>query len=85
MKAVLVINRSDSRCGYCGKPAFPDQLVHDDRAGWSGVIRGGGCGVRWTHVGSDYRGGGIEEATQRMRPDLEWIDEYIPPRMGGVS
>lgn len=74
MAEALVINRSDSRCGKCGRPAYPQQQAHLDEAGYG--PRGKGCGVRWRYVTSDYVGTGIEEATRAMRPDLEWFNRW---------
>jgi hypothetical protein len=75
---ILFINKSDSFCGSCGRPANPSEETHetvwsfgglrDDK--WAQV----GCGVKWKYVGSEYVGGGIEEAVRNMRPDLEWTD-----------
>lgn len=74
----LFINKSDSFCGACGKPANPAEETHETVWGYGGLRNDKwaqkGCGVRWTHVGSEYRGGGIESAVRNMRPDLEWTE-----------
>lgn len=70
---VLFINRSDSVCGVCGEPAIPHELSHMTRCGYN---PGEGCGAVWTHVSSHYRGGGIEQAAQDTRLDLEWVDFF---------
>jgi hypothetical protein len=67
----LVINRSDSKCGACGRGADPHERSHDTILEWGD--KGAGCGVLWRHLDSDYRGAGIPEAAMAMRPDLTWI------------
>lgn len=71
---VLIINRTDSKCGACGRGADPYAKSHDKVIGYK---PGPGCGATWTHVTSSYRGGGIEEATLEMRPDLDWFDGVV--------
>lgn len=71
----LVINRSDSRCGNCRKGASPHAEAHVDIVDYKSVP-GGGCGVRWRYLTSDYTGAGIEQAARDMRPDLEWFDQW---------
>lgn len=50
--AVIYINRSNSRCGECGKGAFPSENAHLTQAGYVRGVKG--CGAIWTAVGSDY-------------------------------
>lgn len=71
----LVIDRSASYCGNCGKDANPNQETHRDITGYN-PEPGGGCGVRWKHVTSSYFGDNIEQAVRDMRPDLEWIEMF---------
>jgi len=59
----LIINRSDSRCGNCGKSANPAEAKHDTVIGYN---PGPGCGQRWVLVDTDYLG--LDPT--RTRPDL---------------
>lgn len=72
MSGLLVINRSDSRCGECGKPCDPHAKAHDVLLGWGPTNGDPGCGAEWDRVGSDYAGPDMEAAVRRMRPDLTW-------------
>lgn len=69
-RVLLIINRSDSKCGACNTGTDPNALYHAVQTGYG---TGGlpGCGARFTHVTSHYVG--VEEAARRMRPDLEWV------------
>lgn len=69
---ILFINRSDSKCGACGGDADPREKAHVQPMGYA---QRPGCGAVWSHVGSQYRGAGIEETSQEMRPDLIWTDQ----------
>jgi hypothetical protein len=51
--AQIIINRSDSRCGNCGKPAFMEENGHYTIAGYKDNGKPG-CGESWDSVGSDY-------------------------------
>lgn len=74
MTAVLRIGRSSSHCGECGRGANPHQLTHDTVLSWSREEAAKpGCGVRWTHVESEYIGPEAEAATRRLRPDLAYL------------
>lgn len=75
LHAALIIDRSWSFCGACGRGAYPEQEIHADLAGWH-PERGSGCGVKWTHVSSNYSGDKMKEGAMDMRPDLEWIDMF---------
>ena len=66
---ILFINRNDSVCGACGRPADPYELAHGQKLGYN---PGPGCGMWFTHVSSHYLG--TEELIKEMRPDLVWID-----------
>lgn len=69
-KNVLLIGMWSSRCQACGRNADPNETHH-----LMENMEGEGCGLRFTAVGSNYRGGGIERGAQEMRPDLEWSEE----------
>ncbi|QIQ63022.1 hypothetical protein SEA_MOAB_161 [Streptomyces phage Moab] len=51
--AQIIINRSESRCGNCGKGAFMEEQGHYTIAGYkdNGMP---GCGEEWDSVSSDY-------------------------------
>lgn len=74
MNHTLIINLSDSKCGNCRKGADPHELTHETVLSYG--VQGKGCGVRWVLLASDYSGDMIKEASQRMRPDLEWVDQW---------
>lgn len=76
---ILYINKSDSRCGECGRPAKPTEDTHE----WAGNIwlmegpsfeTKQGCGVRWTHLSSDYLDyDHLWDQVRALRPDLEFV------------
>lgn len=68
---VLIIDRSASKCGACGRDANPHDEIHRDVIGYNPVPNGG-CHVRWTQVSTFYTGAEQEAAVREMRPDLEW-------------
>lgn len=70
----LYINRSDSRCGKCGRNADPIEKAHR-----MGRMIGEGCGAKYTSVSSHYYGEDIKRVTCAMRPDLPWIDLGTTP------
>lgn len=51
--AQIIINRSESRCGSCGKPANMEETGHYTIMGYkdNGAP---GCGEEWDSVSSDY-------------------------------
>lgn len=51
--ARLIINRSDSRCGNCGKGASPHENAHLTILGYA-EHNSPGCGEEWDSVESDY-------------------------------
>jgi len=65
----LIVSGSSTKCSVCGKGADYNEKTHKTVLGWGSDL-GEGCGVRWTHITTGYIGGGIEEATRAMRPDL---------------
>lgn len=75
--STLIVNRSESRCGDCGRGADPHELSHDTVLGYGGPY-GPGCGVVWDSVASDYVGMHMQEITANMRPDLTWVgDDFV--------
>jgi hypothetical protein len=73
LSEALIINRSNSKCGACGKGASPHDTRHDDIVDWT-PVPGGGCGIEWRYVTSAYTNS--EEWCREMRPDLEWFDRW---------
>lgn len=71
-RPTLIINRFDSRCAACGKPANPYAITHDKVHGWGQDEDG--CGVKWTHVTTHYWGRDMSQRVRAMRPDLEPIE-----------
>lgn len=69
--AVLVINRTDSLCTYCGKGCLPEETHHYTLAGY-GLSGQSGCGARFIAVGTNYYG--MDDSVQEMRPDLPFMD-----------
>lgn len=74
--ATLFINLTESRCGHCGRGAFPQELIHDTLAtgygyGWAHGAPLSGCGATFTAVSSDYCN--VSFAIQKLRPDLPWV------------
>ncbi|WMI33537.1 hypothetical protein SEA_KENREY_168 [Streptomyces phage Kenrey] len=51
--AQIIINRSESRCGNCGKPANMDEDGHYTIVGYKDN-GSPGCGEDWDGVSSDY-------------------------------
>lgn len=70
-ESTLIIGRFSSECNNCGRQVLPDSETHEEISGWGGPAPG--CGVRFTHVTTEYVGTGIDEASMAMRPDLTWI------------
>jgi hypothetical protein len=68
----LIVGTFSSRCGACGRGAFPSDETHDRLAGYGCAGEATDCGVRWRFVTTDYAGPHMEEATRNLRPDLEW-------------
>lgn len=73
-KGILVINRSSSTCGDCGRGADPNEKSHKTIIEYSPDTGSKGCGAKWTKVSSDYSGKDNKRRTMEMRPDLEWVD-----------
>lgn len=69
----LIINRSDSKCGNCGHSCNPYDPFHETIYGYGEANGTPGCGVVWTHVGSDYVGPDVETWCRSMRPDLIFV------------
>lgn len=68
----LIIGRSNSRCGTCGKGADPYQKFHVSVLQYSPDWVEG-CGAKWDVVTSDYSGEEMRQAVVDMRPDLPFI------------
>ncbi|QZE11728.1 hypothetical protein SEA_KARP_155 [Streptomyces phage Karp] len=51
--AQIIINRSESRCGNCGRQAFMEETGHYTVAGYKDNGEPG-CGEVWDSVSSDY-------------------------------
>lgn len=70
--ATLQIGGWSSRCGECKKGCDPYEETHETVLSYSPTDEKG-CGVRWTHVSSDYVGEAAENAVKIMRPDLIYV------------
>ena len=73
-RAVLYINRSESRCGACNRSALPGDTRHETPCGWD---RHPGCGALFVAVSTDYAG--TEAVVQAMRPDLPFVGPLAQP------
>jgi hypothetical protein len=51
--AVLVINRSNSLCTYCGRGCFPEEGYHYTLAGYKDHGKPG-CGAKFIAVSTNY-------------------------------
>lgn len=70
--ATLIVNRSDSRCGECGRGADPHQLRHDQVLGYyTDENRPEPCMALFDSIRSDYSD--LKVALTAMRPDLRWV------------
>lgn len=75
MPHTLIINRSDSRCGNCGRNANPNDLHHDEVNDWGRISEG--CHQRYVLLASDYYGPEwFYDRLKAMRPDLAWVDRW---------
>jgi hypothetical protein len=68
LTATLVIGRSDSHCGGCGKSTLPRNTHHHDISGWT-PRPGEGCGARFVAMRSDSRSV-TADILKDIRPDL---------------
>ena len=66
--ATLLVDRTSSTCGGCGKPTLPSALTHASVSGYD-PKPGGGCGARFVAIRSANRSV-TEEHLRSMRPDL---------------
>lgn len=73
MEATLYVNKSESRCGACGKNADPYEETHISGQ-WYKDKRLAGCGAKFTSIASDYTHIGPEDIAD-MRPDLPWVGQ----------
>lgn len=69
----LYVNRSDSRCGNCDRPATFRETTHATLLGYGPDNGQPGCGVQWEFLDTDY----MNLDVSHTRPDL-------PPRPGGL-
>jgi hypothetical protein len=69
--AVLIINRSDSRCSECGKAADLREKNHDTELGWGEQRKG--CGAGFEATATEYDGLSIQQAIVELRQDLPFI------------
>lgn len=79
-KVLLIIDNWSSRCGACGKGAFPEDTHHIRAAGYTvKQPNTEGCGKKFTHVTSYYVSTqrDIRAELEKQRPDL--IVEYTNP------
>lgn len=67
----IVVASSSSSCAECGRPVLPHAERHEDVSGYT-PQKGGGCGVVFTHITTDYVGE-AQRRTAEMRPDLIFI------------
>lgn len=70
---LLIVNRSDSKCGNCGQPADLNEVHHDTVNRWGEISEG--CHTRFVLVTSHYVGPGIKERIAQLRPDLTWVGD----------
>jgi hypothetical protein len=68
----LIVSGSSTKCSVCGKGADYKEKTHRTVLGYGSDL-GEGCGVLWTHITTGYIGGGIEDATRALRPDLIFV------------
>lgn len=81
-KAVLLINRTDSRCSACSGNAWMSEYRHRQKKQGER-----GCGAVFIGVSSSYTG--MEHVVPGLRPDLTWYDpmkgewpeDCTPPRL----
>jgi hypothetical protein len=73
---VLHVGTWSSKCGDCGRGCNPNEERHLKILGYL-KNPGDGCGVRWTHITSDYYGTGIDDKMREMRPDLVLISRKL--------
>lgn len=66
--ATLLVDRTSSTCGGCGKPTLPSAPTHANVSGYD-PKPGGGCGARYTAIRSANRSV-TEEHLRSLRPDL---------------
>lgn len=73
----LIINRSDSQCGDCGRSADPNETAHTTLLGYGPDNGKPGCGSKWEKVTSDYGDfAGLYDSIKKMRPDLKFVDSW---------
>jgi hypothetical protein len=80
LKEAIVIGRTFSHCGNCGRDADLHDRSHETVIGYG--PHSPGCKIVYKYVTSDYSGDSIKVACQQLRPDLEWFDMY--PQIDGA-
>lgn len=74
MTATLIVSRSSSRCGHCGRQTMPDWQTHDAVSGYYSKNKPG-CGLEFTAITSDSPLDAYWfSALSSMRPDLPIVD-----------
>lgn len=81
---VLFINRSDSKCGWCGYAADPRERRHMRRLGYGIEPGARGCRRQFTHLSSDYVGADAALSAQRLAPTLIWVELPIAHRVAAL-
>lgn len=72
---ILFIDRSNSRCGACGKGADPAEKQHDTIIEYSPNTGRPGCGAIYEAVSTNYVNlDGLYDSIKEMRPDLQFVD-----------
>lgn len=73
--AILVINRSESRCSECQGSSVPwvGVTAHTESLGGYSGEPVQPCGQEYTAVSSDYMGAEVEAHIRSLRPDLLWV------------
>ncbi len=61
----LIVDSWSSECSECGKSCDLSSTTHDVILGYGSKNGSPGCGVRWTHVVSNYG-----QDLSDLRPDL---------------
>lgn len=74
-ESTLLVDRWHSACNNCGKETLSDTRTHRDITGYQPEF-GGGCGIVFTHIASEYVGPGVKELVKEMRGDLEYIEIF---------
>lgn len=74
-RPVLIMDRSSSICGNCGKECDPNEYTHTKIVDNNFENKKSGCGVRWKYLTTNSRT--IEDLIVKIRPDLELIRQGV--------